>query len=67
MLGEGFERHVTGQCDVIRVFSEIRGTWQPYALLVCAGLLDLLDLLDYWELIESAFSEDFEHETVVQN
>lgn len=39
MLGEGFERHVTDQCDVLRVFSEIRGTWQPYAVVVFAGLL----------------------------
>eukprot|EP00435_Cladocopium_sp_Y103_P022017 s996_g5.t1 len=39
MLGEGFERSVTDQCNVIRVFSEIRGTWQPYALLVFAGLV----------------------------
>lgn len=39
MLGEGFERRVTDQCDVLRVFSEIRGTWQPYAVVVFAGLL----------------------------
>lgn len=39
MLGEGFERHVTDQCDVICVFSEIRGTWQPYVLLVFSGLV----------------------------
>ena len=39
MLGEGFERHVTDQCDVLRVFSEIRGTWQPYFILIFAGLL----------------------------
>jgi hypothetical protein len=45
MLGEGFERHVTDQCDVICVFSEIRGTWQPYFLLVFAGLLDLPKIL----------------------
>jgi len=37
MLGEGFERHVTDQCDVLRVFSEIRGTWQPYFILIFAG------------------------------
>lgn len=40
MLGEGFERHVTDQCDVLRVFSEIRGTWQPYFILIFAGLLE---------------------------
>ena len=64
MLGEGFERHVTDQCDVICVLSEIRGTWQPYVLLVFSGLLDLLDSS---QLIKSLFCEDFEHGTVIQN
>ncbi|CAK9034372.1 Uncharacterized protein SCF082_LOCUS20827 [Durusdinium trenchii] len=35
-LGENFEKHVTDQCDAIKVPSSSSGTWQPYLFLAVA-------------------------------